>query len=135
MDRDLSRAAPVGNAEDAPFDAFARFRRRFTGPLIANLGFDRDSGNAVIEAGIADAVSFAARFIANPDLVARFALGRDLGTGDPATYYIGGAGGYVDYPVSDWQDDGRQPRARNALTRTAEGAGHGPVSRRADHCG
>lgn len=125
-------AAP-GAAPD--FDAFARFRRRFTGPLIANLGFDRDSGNAVIEAGIADAVSFAAHFIANPDLVARFALGREPATGDPATYYIGGAGGYVDYPVSDWQDDEHRPQARNALTRTAGGAGYGPVSRRADHRG
>lgn len=82
------------------FAAFARYRRRFDGPFIANLGFDRDSGNALIEEGSADAVSFARHFIANPDLVTRFALGRDLAAGDPATYYTGDARGYVDYPVS-----------------------------------
>ncbi|MFE1962473.1 alkene reductase [Streptomyces sp. NPDC059479] len=82
--------------------AIARYRRLFDGPLIANLGFDRASGNAVVEAGTADAVSFATHFIANPDLVTRFALGRELATGDPATYYTGGAAGYVDYPASEW---------------------------------
>lgn len=60
------------------FAAFARYRRLFDGPLIVNNGFDRDSGNAVVEAGIADAVSYARHFVANPDLVTRFALGRDL---------------------------------------------------------
>ncbi|MFC5149975.1 alkene reductase [Streptomyces aureoversilis] len=93
--RDL---AGPGAAPD--LDAFARYRRLFDGPLIANLGFDRASANAAIEAGIADAVSFGTHFIANPDLVARFALGHDLAAGDPDTYYSGGAGGYVDYPVS-----------------------------------
>ena len=86
----------------ADFDAFARYKRLFDGPLIANHGFDRDSGNAVIEAGLADAVSFATHFIANPDLVARFALDREPAAGDPGTYYTGGAAGYVDYPVSGW---------------------------------
>lgn len=72
------------------FDGFARYRKLFGGSLIVNNGFDRDSGNAVVEAGIADAVSYARHFVANPDLVARFALGLPLETADPATYY--GAG-------------------------------------------
>ncbi|MCD9141336.1 alkene reductase [Streptomyces albireticuli] len=93
--RDL--AAPGGTPD---FGAFARYRRLFGGPLIVNLGFGRESGNAVVEAGIADAVSFATHFIANPDLVTRFAMGRALAAGDPATYYTGGAAGYVDQPVS-----------------------------------
>lgn len=78
------------------FKGFARYRRLFGGPLIVNNGFDRDSGDAVIEAGIADAVSYARHFVANPDLVTRFALGLPLEPGDPATYYGGGAAGYVD---------------------------------------
>ncbi|MFD7659337.1 alkene reductase [Actinosynnema sp. NPDC059797] len=82
---------------------FARHRRRFGGPLIANNGFDRCSGEAVVGAGAADAVSFARHFIANPDLVARFALGRDPAPGDPATYYGGGVAGYLDYPVLAWE--------------------------------
>ncbi|WP_310723215.1 alkene reductase [Streptomyces sp. N2A] len=91
-------AAVPGGQPD--FAAFARYRRRFDGPFIANLGFDRDSGNAIIEEGTADAVSYARHFIANPDLVTRFALGRELAAGDPSTYYTGDARGYVDYPVS-----------------------------------
>ncbi|MEV6621946.1 alkene reductase [Amycolatopsis sp. NPDC051106] len=69
------------------FTGFARYRRLFGGSLIVNNGFDRDSGDAVIRAGIADAVSYSRHFVANPDLVTRFALGLPLETADPATYY------------------------------------------------
>ncbi|WP_037960350.1 alkene reductase [Streptomyces violens] len=95
--RGPDRAAPDGAPD---FAAFARYRRLFPGPLIANNGFDRRSGNAVIAAGLADAVSYATHFIANPDLVTRFALRQELAAGDPATYYTGGAAGYVDYPAA-----------------------------------
>lgn len=88
-------------------EEFARHRGLFTGPLIANHGFDRAKGNAIIEAGLADAVSYARLFIANPDLVSRFALGHDLAAGDRDTHYTGGARGYVDYPA--WP--GRRPQA------------------------
>ncbi|SEF35972.1 N-ethylmaleimide reductase [Amycolatopsis pretoriensis] len=78
------------------FAGFARYRRLFRGSLIVNNGFDRESGDAVVDAGIADAVSYARHFVANPDLVTRFALGLPLDAGDPATYYGGGAAGYVE---------------------------------------
>ena len=95
---------------DAPeLDPFARYRSRFAGPLIANNGFDRASANAAIGTGTADAVSFGAHFVANPDLVTRFALGRELASGDPATYYSGGTRGYVDYPASEWGDPDERP--------------------------
>lgn len=89
---------PAGPGQAPGFAAFARYRSRFEGPLIANNGFDGDSANALVGAGFADAVSFGTHFVANPDLVGRFALGRALTAGDPATYYQGGAAGYVDYP-------------------------------------
>ncbi|WP_344464910.1 alkene reductase [Kitasatospora kazusensis] len=101
----LRGPGPAAPGATPDLDAFARWRQRFDGPLIVNHGFDRASGNAVIEAGIADAVSFGTHFIANPDLVTRFALNRTPATGDPATYYTGGADGYVDYPVSDRAGD------------------------------
>jgi N-ethylmaleimide reductase len=88
---------PGGAGPD--LEEFARYRKLFTGPLIANHGFDRASGNAIVEAGLADAVSYARLFIANPDLVSRFALGHDLASSDRSTHYTGGARGYVDYPV------------------------------------
>lgn len=81
-------------------EAITRYRRLFDGPLVANLGFDRESGNAAVARGAADAVSFGTAFVANPDLVERFALGRELAAGNPATYYAGGAEGYADYPAS-----------------------------------
>ncbi|MEU7580424.1 alkene reductase [Streptomyces sp. NPDC041068] len=90
----------AGPGDTPDLGAFARFRRRFDGPLIVNNGFGKDSADAAVERGVADAVSFGRHFIANPDLVSRFALGRELADGDPATYYQGGAQGYVDYPAA-----------------------------------
>ncbi|GAA4637375.1 alkene reductase [Actinoallomurus vinaceus] len=93
----LRGPAPRGPVPDV--DAFARYRKLFDGPLIANHGFDGETGDAIVEAGIADAVSFARLFIANPDLVGRFALGHETAGSDPDTHYSGGARGYVDYPT------------------------------------
>ena len=90
------RALAGGSPDPAEF---ARYRKLFSGPLIANHGFARETGNGIIDAGIADAVSFSRLFIANPDLVSRFALGHELAASDPATHYSGGARGYVDYPI------------------------------------
>jgi 2,4-dienoyl-CoA reductase-like NADH-dependent reductase (Old Yellow Enzyme family) len=69
-------------------------------PLIVNNGFGQADANTAVRDGFADAVSFARHFVANPDLVSRFALGRELAAGDPATYYEGGARGYTDYPAA-----------------------------------
>ncbi|CRK57219.1 Flavoprotein NADH-dependent oxidoreductase [Alloactinosynnema sp. L-07] len=96
----LRGADPVDDIADLA--AIARYRKLFAGPLIANNGFDRATANAAVSTGVADAVSFARHFIANPDLVTRFALDHGLAEGDPATYYTGSAGGYVDYPASGW---------------------------------
>ena len=60
----------------------ARYRKLFGGPLVANHGYEAGTGDALVGAGLADAVSFAARFIANPDLVSRLALGHELAEAD-----------------------------------------------------
>ncbi|WP_028937717.1 alkene reductase [Pseudonocardia spinosispora] len=80
--------------------SFARYRSLYDGTIVANVGFTRDSGNDIVERGLADAVSFGAPFIANPDLVARFAGGHPLADADRNTLYGGGAEGYTDYPTS-----------------------------------
>ncbi|MEV0405691.1 alkene reductase [Actinoallomurus sp. NPDC050550] len=95
----LHLRGPVPSDPGPDFDVFARYRKLFDGPLIANHGFDRETGDQIVEAGIADAVSFARLFIANPDLVGRFALGHATAGSDRDTHYSGGARGYVDYPV------------------------------------
>ncbi|WP_413755810.1 alkene reductase [Streptomyces sp. MMBL 11-3] len=84
---------------DDTFTAFARYRAHYRGAVIANLGFTQDTGDGLLERGLADAVSFGAPFIANPDLVDRFAQGHPLAAGDHATYYEGGKRGYTDYPA------------------------------------
>jgi N-ethylmaleimide reductase len=78
-------------------------RRVFRGPLVINGGFDRDSAEAALAAGEGDAVAFATKFLANPDLPRRFAAGAPLNEADRATMYGGGAAGYIDYPALDAQ--------------------------------
>lgn len=87
--------------EELKDNYYGRFRNIYKGTLIANLGFTQQSGNAIIDEGQADLVSFGALFIANPDLPERFALGTPLAEADQSTYYIGGEQGYTDYPASD----------------------------------
>ena len=83
----LRGRAPAAPGAGPDVDAIARYRKLFGGPLIANHGFGRETGNAIIEAGMADAVSFGRPFIANPDLVSRFALGQHLAASDRSTHY------------------------------------------------
>ncbi len=85
-------------------DVTRRYRTVYHGKLITNNGYDRASGNQVIGQGEADLVAYGRPFIANPDLPERFRLGASLAHGDAATFYQGGARGYVDYPLL-------QPRA------------------------
>jgi N-ethylmaleimide reductase len=75
-------------------DAFSRYRKLFPGFLVANNGFSLGSASAAVETGVADAVSFARHFIANPDLVTKFALDQELSVADKAFNYAGGAEGY-----------------------------------------
>ena len=88
------------DGDDRRLAAFGRYRALYRGTLVANVGFTRDSANTAIERGVADAVSFGVPFIANPDLVDRFAHGYPLADLDPATLYTGGESGYTDYPTA-----------------------------------
>jgi 2,4-dienoyl-CoA reductase-like NADH-dependent reductase (Old Yellow Enzyme family) len=76
-----------------------RLKAAFGGVWIANEGFDKEKAEAVIAAGEADAVAFGKLFIANPDLVRRFALNAPLNRWNSATFYSSGAEGYTDYPA------------------------------------
>jgi N-ethylmaleimide reductase len=74
------------------------FRKLWGGALIANKGYDRERADAVIRSGAADLVSFAALYLANPDLPERFRRGAGFNPPDRKTFYGGGAPGYTDYP-------------------------------------
>jgi 2,4-dienoyl-CoA reductase-like NADH-dependent reductase (Old Yellow Enzyme family) len=75
-----------------------QLKQAFGGIYIANEGHTRDSAEALLQASEADAVAFGKAFIANPDLVQRFATNAPLNTPDPNTFYGQGPGGYLDYP-------------------------------------
>ena len=59
--------------------------------------FQRAKDNRLIADGLADMIAFGRPFIANPDLVARFAAGAPLANVRWKTVYASGAEGYIDY--------------------------------------
>ncbi|MFD1880407.1 alkene reductase [Paracoccus pacificus] len=71
----------------------------FGGPVIINEKLTVERAARLVGEGRADAVAFGKDFIATPDLVARIRDGAALNTPDPATFYVGGARGYTDYPL------------------------------------
>ena len=74
-------------------------KEAFGGVYIANEGFTKASAEQALADGVADAVAFGKSYIANPDLVARFAADAPLNEWDMATFYGGGPKGYTDYPA------------------------------------
>ena len=88
---------------DAPGAAGPAFdlhslKQHWDGNYMTNGGYDKQKGNAALAAGEADLISFGVPYIANPDLVERFAQGAALNEANPETFYGGGAEGYTDYP-------------------------------------
>ena len=73
-------------------------KRAFGGVLIANEAFTLESAEQILADGGADAVAFGKPYIANPDLVRRFAEGAPLNSLVASTIYAKGSAGYTDYP-------------------------------------
>jgi len=76
----------------------AELKAAFGGAFIANEKFTKDSANALLASGGADAIAFGVPFIANPDLPARLELDAPLNEPHPETFYGSGPVGYIDYP-------------------------------------
>jgi 2,4-dienoyl-CoA reductase-like NADH-dependent reductase (Old Yellow Enzyme family) len=76
-----------------------KLKSLFGSIYIANDGFTRESAEAALTAGEADAVAFGELFLANPDLPRRFAMNVALNAWDAATFYSEGPEGYTDYPA------------------------------------
>ena len=74
----------------------------FGGVYMANEGLTRDTAEALINAGEADAVAFGKDFIANPDLPARLLKNAPLNPAQPESFHGYGRSnpveGYTDYP-------------------------------------
>ena len=76
----------------------AELKAAFGGVFIANERFTKESANALLASGGADAVAFGIPFIANPDLPARLEQDAPLNEPHPETFYGSGPVGYIDYP-------------------------------------
>lgn len=75
-------------------------REVFTKPLVVNSDYTTlAQAQAVLDAGVADAVAFGRTFLANPDLPERLRTGAPLNAPDPKTWFSQGAEGYTDYPA------------------------------------
>lgn len=78
-------------------------RERFDGAVLLNLGLGEPTSLQSVEdlltRGLADAVVVGRAFLANPDLAERWRQGATLNDPDYATFYDGGAEGYIDYPT------------------------------------
>ena len=94
------RVEGFGTAEDQPDLGAEFFRPIFKNRIITAGGYSLESGNAAIASGHADLVAFGRLYIANPDLVERFAAGVTLNKPDCNTFYGGDEKGYTDYPTA-----------------------------------
>ncbi len=74
-----------------------RHRAQYSLTLMSNGGYNRATGEAALKARIADLISFGHLFLANPDVVERFAWCTPLNEPDPDTFDGGGTEGYIDY--------------------------------------
>lgn len=89
---------PLDNYPQYPKNAIETFGNISKHLVIANGGFNKDSGEAELEKGIAKIIAYGSLLLANPDLPKRFELNAELNIPDGATMYGGREKGYIDYP-------------------------------------
>ncbi len=92
------RVEGFGTAEGQPELDAAFFRTIYNGTIMTAGGYTLETGNTAIASGDADLVAYGRIYIANPDLVERFAANAPLNTPDRNTFYGGDEKGYTDYP-------------------------------------
>ncbi len=73
-------------------------RKVYSGKIVLNSDYVRDSAEERLAEGVADAISFGRPYIANPDLAERLRVDAELNLADGTTFYSQGPEGYIDYP-------------------------------------
>ena len=91
----------VRETSNKPLVVTPAMRKVYEGLLAGNDAYDFAKAQKALDDGILDAVAFGAPFIANPDLVERFAAHAPLNPPTIETFYKGGAQGYTDYPFME----------------------------------
>ena len=100
--RDTGLGPSPTEAADLALSAAFFKAQGFQGALISAGGHDYASGEAFLAEGKADCVAFGRHYIANPDLVARFAAAAKAGgqpqlnAYDRSTFYASGPAGYTE---------------------------------------
>ncbi|HBB98002.1 MAG TPA: alkene reductase [Blastocatellia bacterium] len=79
--------------------AHAKLRPVYQGNYFAGAGFTKETGEALLEHGGADAIVYGTKLLANPDLPERFRRNAWLNEPDQSTFYVPGEHGYIDYPA------------------------------------
>src|SRR5258705_11147890 len=80
-------------------EAHAKLRPVYKGVYFAGAGFTKESGEALLAQGGADAIVYGTKLLANPDLPERFRRNASLNEPDQSTFYVPGEPGYTDYPT------------------------------------
>ena len=81
---------PLDNYPHYPKNAIETFGSISKHLVIANAGFNKESGESELDKGIAKIISYGSLFLANPDLPKRFDLDAEFNQIDQATMYGGG---------------------------------------------
>lgn len=88
----------VRETSNNPLVVTAAMRKVYEGVITGNDAYDFAKAQKALNDGILDAVAFGTPFIANPDLVERFAAQMPLNAPQVESFYKGGPAGYTDYP-------------------------------------
>ncbi|WP_419870196.1 alkene reductase [Chryseobacterium sp. CT-SW4] len=94
----MNAMTPLDSHPQYPKNVMETFGKVAEHPVIANAGYNRETGEEELKRGIADLISYGVLFLANPDLPIRFEKGAELNKPDRDTMFGGGEHGYTDYP-------------------------------------
>jgi N-ethylmaleimide reductase len=92
---------PLDQLPHYPQNVLETFGRLTRHTIIANGGYNGETGKEELEKGIAKIISYGALFLANPDLPKRIELNTEMNQADRATMFGGTEKGYTDYPFLD----------------------------------
>lgn len=92
----ISDQASLG-VQAIPEEFLPLFREAYTGTLVVAGGYDRERGQAALDAGRADLIAMGRPYIANPDLVERLRNNWPVREIDRDTLYTRTREGYIDY--------------------------------------
>ena len=80
---------PADKFPHYPLNSIDTFGKLSKHTVIVNNGYTKETGEAELEKGTAQIISYGTFFLANPDLPIRFELNAPLNEADRATMYSG----------------------------------------------